>query len=87
LRSARGRPIAEQLPDALAHLLGRLVGERHRADRRRRDAPGEQVRDAVGDHARLAGPGPREHEQRPADVPRGLALRRVELAQIDHERA
>jgi hypothetical protein len=78
--------IAHQRGDALAHLRRGLVGERHGADRARRDAEPQQVCDPVRDHAGLARASAGEHEQRPAAVARRLALRRIELAEIDHER-
>ena len=83
---AHGRAVVDQAGDALAHLGRGLVGERHRADRLRRDAQRQQVRDPVRDHAGLARAGAGEHQQRPAAVARRLALRRIELAEIDHER-
>ena len=70
---------ADQLGDALAHLLRGLVGEGDREDLvRARLAGGEQVGDPVGQHPRLARPGAREHEQRPLAVGDGLALGRVQ---------
>jgi hypothetical protein len=80
---ARAVALSQQVRDALAHLLGGLVRERHGADRLRRDAEREQVRDPERDHARLARAGACEHEDRPAAVARCLALRRVQLAQVD----
>ena len=70
---------AEQRLDARAHLLGRLVGERDREDFVRLGvAVADEVGDAAGDDARLAGPGAGEDQQRPVDVQDGLALFGVE---------
>ena len=38
----------------------------------------DQARDARGEHARLAGAGAGEHEQRAVDVQHGFALRGIE---------
>ena len=47
------------------HLLGRLVGERHRHHAGRRQLAGlDQPRDARGQHARLAGAGPGQDQRR-----------------------
>ena len=55
----------DQLADPLFHLTGGLVGERDRQQRERRSAVvADQPRDTIGEHSRLAGSGPRDHEQR-----------------------
>ena len=55
--------------DPLAHLGGGLVRERDREDLVRLDAAlAEQIGDAVGEHARLAGAGAGDHEERPSVV-------------------
>ena len=60
---------AEQRADALAHLLGGLVGEGDRQHlARAREAAADQVRDAVRDDAGLAGPRAREDQQGPVGV-------------------
>ena len=70
---------AEQAPDALAHLAGGFVRERHGENVSRIDAfDVDQPRDARREHARLARAGAGEHEQRAVDVQHGLALRRIE---------
>jgi hypothetical protein len=65
---------AEDLPDALLHLAGRLVGERDGEDRGGGDALADEVRHAAGDDARLAASGAGDDQQRPVDVRCGLAL-------------
>ena len=58
-------PVAHQVGDPLLHLAGGLVGERDRQDLARvHVALGEQVRDAVGEHPRLARAGAGHDEQR-----------------------
>ena len=72
----------DQLPDPLAHLRRRLVGEGDREDLPRPGgAGGEQVGDPVGEHAGLAGAGPGQHQQGPLAVHDRLALGRVESRQ------
>ena len=74
------RHAADQLLDPLAHLAGGLVGERDREDLGRLRLPGgQQVGDSVGEHARLAGAGAGEDQERPLAVRDRLALRRVQL--------
>jgi hypothetical protein len=68
----------EQALDALAHLLGGLVGERDRQDLVGPGLPRVvEVGDAVGQHARLARAGAGEDEQRAVAVHDRLALGRV----------
>ena len=75
----RARGAADKQLDALAHLLRRLVRERDREDLvRARLARAQQVRDPVGQHARLARAGAGEDQQRTGGRGDGLALRRVE---------
>ena len=69
---------ADELGDAAAHLVGRLVGERDGEDRRRRHALVDEVGDAVGEHPRLARSGPGDDQQRPAAVDDGVELVGVE---------
>ena len=72
-------PFAEQRLDALAHLGGGLVGERDREDLARpRLAALDEARDAVREHAGLAGARARDDEQRRAAVLDRLALLGVE---------
>ncbi len=69
---------ADEAHHALAHLGGGLVGERHRQDRSRGDAALDQLGDALGDDARLAGARACEHEHGPVVVLDGGRLRRIE---------
>jgi len=67
-----------QAPDTLAHLARRLVGERDGRDLVRRHLfARDQVRDLLGDHARLARTRAGEHEQWTVVVFDGGALRRI----------
>ena len=73
---------AEQPADAILHLAGGLVRERHRED-----AAGihavlvDQPREPRREHPRLARSGTGQHEQRSVDVQHGLALGGVERVQ------
>ena len=71
------RPVAEKLLHPLAHPGGGLVRERQR-QHRRFVAFFENPRDPHGEHARLAGTRPGQHQQRTAAPRRGPALVRVE---------
>ena len=76
------RRAAEQLLHATAHLLGGLVGERDREDLARLGLVGEdQIRHAVGEHARLAAARAGQDEQRSLAVGDGLSLWLVETLQ------
>ena len=60
--------VADQDADALAHLARRLVGEGDGEDLVRAGAAGrEDVGDAGGQDARLAGAGAGEHQHRPVE--------------------
>src|SRR5262249_34936244 len=73
---------AQQLLDPLAHLAGRLVRERDGEDPLRRDAANTyEVGDPLGEHARLAAAGTREHEQRPLGGGDGFALLGVQAVE------
>ena len=62
-------------PQPGAHLPGRAGGERHRQHLTGGDVTlGDQVPDAVGDGAGLAGARPGQHAQRPARGLHGLTL-------------
>ena len=73
----------DQLLDAADHLARRLVGE---GDRQHLAGPGaaggENVGEAGGEHAGLAGAGAGQHQQRPVQRFRRLALLRVQPVQI-----
>ena len=76
---ARGGAPAHEPLHPLLHLVRGPVGERDRQDLARRgDARLDQVRDPVGEHARLARPGPGDDEQRAVGVHDRLALLGVE---------
>ena len=66
--------MAAERADPRLHLAGRLVGERDRGDRVRRNSLLDQIRHPPGDDTRLAAAGRRDNQQRPVDVGRRLAL-------------
>jgi hypothetical protein len=69
------RRAVEQLLDARAHLRGGLVGEGDGQDPPgRHPALADEVRDAAGDHARLAAAGASEDQHRPVRGQHRLAL-------------
>ena len=79
----RPRDGAERPLDALLHLLRRLVREGDREDLvRLHAARGEQVRDAIGEHARLARAGAGDHEQRALGRQHGLPLGGVQVGEV-----
>ena len=79
----RARDAAEQVLEPLAHLPRRLVRERDRQDLvRLHAAGGDQVRDAVGQHARLARARAGDHEQRPLGGEDRLALGVVQIGEV-----
>ena len=79
----RARDAAEHVLEALAHLARGLVRERDREDLLRLDPVRvDQVRDAVREHARLAGARARDDEQRPLGREHGLPLGRVQVGEI-----
>ena len=65
---------AQKLRDALFHHARGFVRERDRKNRARRHAHFDQVRHAIGDHARLARACPRQHQHRAFRCQHGLAL-------------
>jgi len=81
-----GHPLdrfADQRADALAHLAGGLVGEGDGEDLAGpRLAGGKNVGDACGQHPRLAGPRPGEHQHRSVQGLDRLALLRVESGKV-----
>jgi hypothetical protein len=79
-----GRAIAEQVADALAHLLGGLVGEGQGGDGLGADAEIEEVSDAIGDDAGLARASAGQDQERATAVEDRGPLRRVELGRVDH---
>ena len=71
---------AEQRLDARAHFFGGLVREGDGEDFvRLRVAVADEVRDAAGDDARLAGTRARENQQRSVDVKNRFALFGIEV--------
>ena len=79
----RAGRVAEHPLEPLPHLPGRLVRERDREDLvRLHAAHPDQVRDTVGEHARLAGARTRDHEQRALGVEHRLALRVVQHCEM-----
>ena len=69
--------------EPLAHLAGGLVRERDREDLvRLHPDRGDQVGDAVGEHAGLARAGAGDHEQWALRVQDGLPLRRVQIGEV-----
>ena len=73
---------ANQLDNALAHLVGRLVGEGHGQNVPGSDAGCDEIGHAAGDDTRLAGPGAGEHQQRTVDVVDGGTLLVVQTTEV-----
>src|SRR6185295_2410675 len=74
---------AEQVFQPLLHLIRGLVRERDRKDLVRLDAAGsDEVADAVREHARLAGAGAGDYEQRALGFEHGLALSGVQVGEV-----
>ena len=74
---------ADQLADAGLHLARRLVGEGDGEDfPGPRPAQAQNMGDAGGEHARLAGAGPGQHQQRAVQRLDRLALLGVERVEI-----
>jgi hypothetical protein len=74
---------AEQPLEPLAHLAGRLVRERDREDLVRLHAAGiEQMRDAIGEHARLPGARAGDDEKRPLGGKDRFSLRRIQVGEV-----
>jgi hypothetical protein len=79
----RVRDGAEQALEALAHLPRGLVRERDREDLVRLHAAGvDQVRDAVGEDARLPGARPGDDEKRPLGREDRFPLRRIQVGEV-----
>ena len=83
-RSASRRDAATWFGQAAArgpllHFAGRFLGERDGEDALRLRAAADQLGDAIGDDPRLAGARAGEHQQRPAERPHGVELRRVQI--------
>ena len=77
------RAVRQQRLQALAHLGRRLVGERDGEHAPRAHVQiRHDVRDAVGEHARLARPGTGEHQERPLGGEHRLLLSGVERIDI-----
>ncbi len=76
------RGVAEEFVDALGHLVGGLVGEGDGEDGVGRDAALlDEIGDAVGDDAGLAGAGAGEDEHRAVDGFDGFALLRIQFVE------
>ena len=74
---------AEDRADPLAHLAGRLVGEGDRQHLAREGAAGQQdMGEAGGQHAGLAGAGAGEHQQRAVHGLDGFALLGVQAREV-----
>jgi len=75
--------MAEHLAEPVLHLAGGLVGEGHRQDLGGAGAAlAEDVGDARGQHARLAGAGAGQHQNRAVQRLHGLALLRIEPGEV-----
>ena len=78
---------ADDLADAVLHLARRLVGEGDGEDLARPGAAGgEDVGDAHGEHARLAGAGAGQHQHRPVERLDREPLLRIEAGEIGRRR-
>ena len=64
----------EQIADALFHLRRRFIGERHGENRAAGYALLDQVRDPIGNGARLARASPGENQDRAFKSGRGFVL-------------
>ena len=73
--------IGDHLRDALAHLLGGLVGEGERQDVEGRHALLDHIGDARGQHARFARTGAGDDERRGVVIDHGIALCGVQALQ------
>src|SRR5438445_457173 len=74
----------EQHPNAFAHLTGGLI---RKGDRENRAAPNtllDEISDAMGDHARLAGAGASQNEDRPIGGEHSFALLRIQVIENIH---
>jgi hypothetical protein len=76
---ARQYRLVGQVQDPMAHLGGGFIGKGDSQDFCRGDAQLQQVGYAVGDDARLAGPGPRKDEKRPFDMVDSDLLVRIKI--------
>ena len=75
--------LAEHLAEPQLHLARRLVGEGHRQDFvRPRPALAQDVGDARGQHAGLAGAGAGQHQNRPVQRLDRIALLGIEAVEI-----
>ena len=74
--------VGQELPDALAHLAGGLVGESHGQNVGRPDSMlQEQIEDAAGDDAGFAAARPGDHEQGALEMRDGLLLGRCQIGE------
>ena len=69
-----GVVLSDELPNALLHLVGGLVGERQREDVPRLHSLRQQIGDFVGQHAGFARACACNHELRPVAVFHRLSL-------------
>jgi hypothetical protein len=72
---------SQQVSDALFHHARCFIRERDGENRIGRHALFDQVRDAIGDHARLARPRARQDEHRPFGFDHCFALAFVETGE------
>ena len=90
VEGADGEPLgvlgADQRPHPVAHLGRRLVGEGHGEDVVGRHALLDHIGDAVHDHPGLAAAGAGQHQERTFERLDRVALRGVELGEIEHAR-
>jgi hypothetical protein len=81
-RRLRQRRVPEDFEHPLAHLFGGLIGKRHGENRIRRHAALlDQIRNAVRNHARLAGARTGQQKHRPIDREDSFALLRVHVGE------
>ena len=73
---------AQQIGDAPHHFAGGLVGEREQQNSVRRDALFQQIGDAIGERARLAGAGAGNDERRAGRRGDGGQLLRIQFARV-----
>ena len=65
MKGAHPDPLSDEPFDAVTHFLRGLVCERNSEDIKSRHTVLDQVRDPVGENARLSAAGPGQNKQRP----------------------